>query len=903
MKQFSLLLTLCLTYGLSTQAQTALESGNIAYGARNFKQAISYYERAITDNPGNLKLNLQLAHSYRFVNDMVNAEKKYQQACLNPDIPSINHYYYGTVLKANKKYAEAKTAFSKFGESNPVLAKMAEASCDFVKANINSPSAFDVKINEDISSPIYDDYAPVLHKGGLVFSTARQTKHEALPGGFSNPSTQNFLYECSIAADGKMSKPLVIKNDAAVMPTTNIAPFAITKDENFAVSTYNEYSNGIRHIHSASLSRLSMEMHLNMKTIEDFVPGDEFPHIGEHAASFPAFANNGKSIYFAMYGYKGGFGGFDIWVIHNENGKWTQPQNAGPDVNSAGDEICPSLASDGALYFSSDFHKGFGGFDVFRAKQSENGWKEVRNLGNSVNSSFDDMYFVYDASKKTGYFSSNRSRYYNIYNASMTGDISMMPLVNEKDADLIANNETIINNNSNSDNAANNENSNTVKNENIIAKAETATDNNSKVEISENGGFKPHNEVVTTTTIRSESNSEPKPESTVNKNTNSNNNATTVSNKPTVGNGNTVPCAMNFYIGGITDAETSRPVSGAIVYIKNLKSGVENKIKDPTNQYGEYSVILNPLCDYTIAISKAGFKNLVFDVNTGTGGKKTLLGNRAMLASATLARDKYNNIIEPEGPQVNTNPSIEELANPIVSSSKRFSHESNGMDIPAKGYMIQVIVAAKLSKEEQLKIGQFGNLFKEARGNKTAYRVGVFIDAGHLEASMKELKESYPDAFKVAVELDNDHLGGRIALSSQVVYPVTIKEVPLLEDKQKISDSPAEENQNTENLPEGTNSRGSNNDIDTNSEKIAFKIQLGAYQQADEISFSKISHLGLIEKEKKDNGLTYFYISGFNTLPEARNVRSKALEEGIIAPFIVAFKNGLQVNLSEVISE
>lgn len=97
---------------------------------------------------------------------------------------------------------------------------------------------------------------------------------------------------------------------------------------------------------------------------------------------------------------------------------------------------------------------------------------------------------------------------------------------------------------------------------------------------------------------------------------------------------------MNFYIGGIIDAATNRPVSGAFVYIKNLKTGKENKIKDPTNQYGEYSVILNPLSDYTLAVSKAGFKNLVFDVHTGTGGKKTLLGTRAMMAAATLARDR-----------------------------------------------------------------------------------------------------------------------------------------------------------------------------------------------------------------------------------------------------------------------
>ena len=849
-----MLVVFFLVLGAGINAQTALENGNIAYGAQNFKQAITYYSQATSDHPDNTELLLKLAHSYRFTNDMVNAEKQYQLACEYPNIKAINYYYYGTVLKANKKYEQARIEFGKFSSENHDLALKAQESCDFVNTHINAESAFEIS-KEAISSPIYDDYAPVLHQNGLVFSSARKAQHDALPGGFSNPETQNFLYNATIGTDGKLSDLKIIKNDMAIMPTTNIAPFSITDNEQKAVSTYNEFVNGVRHMHSASLSRVSMEIHMQMKKIEDFVPGDEFPHVGEHAASFPCFANNGNTIYFSLYGFPGGYGGFDIWVIHYHNDQWTVPQNLGPEINSPGDEICPFLANNEQMYFASDFHKGFGGYDVFRSQKTEKAWTYVRNLGNTVNSSFDDLYFVFDDTKKTGYFSSNRDQSYNIYSAIMEGEETLMPLVNEIEKDIVLI-ETI----------------DTIKNKN--AQTETATSTSTNTTTAE-----VHNKNTTNTT---------------------NNNTVDVSAKPTTSKSNTVPCAMNFYIGSVEDPENKRPISGAVVYIKNQKTGVENKIKDPTNQYGEYSVILDPLCNYTIAISKSGFKNLVFDVNTGTGGKKTLLSTRSMAPSPMIARDKYGNIIQPDIEIVNTNPTDEELVNPPKSSGKTFTHESNNMEIPEKGYMIQVTVSSNFPKEDQLKLGQYGHVFTEKRGNKTAYRVGVFIDSKHLEQSLEELKITYKDAFKVAVELDNDHLGGRIALSSQVIYPLPAKEpLPLLNDEsENVNETIVKETNNNT-----LNDDSANTESNVKEAIIAFKVQLGAYKQAEEISFSNISHLGEIEKEKKANGLTYFYISSFKTLVEARIAKTKALDLGIIAPFIVAFKNGTQVKISEVSSQ
>ncbi|MCL2328510.1 MAG: OmpA family protein [Bacteroidetes bacterium] len=160
------------------------------------------------------------------------------------------------------------------------------------------------------------------------------------------------------------------------------------------------------------------------------------------------FANNGDAnihVHFSQYNNseivffssdrKGGFGGFDIWYcLKNEQGEFGEPINAGAAINSAGDEICPFFdAAHERLYFSSDWHAGLGGFDIFYAKcgfgsvvieRSRNAQPPVvrslsgaettfvlqfttpQNMGTPVNSSFNDFYYKHLSDK--AYFTSNR---------------------------------------------------------------------------------------------------------------------------------------------------------------------------------------------------------------------------------------------------------------------------------------------------------------------------------------------------------------------------------------------------------------------------------------------------------------------------------------------------------------
>ena len=56
----------------------------------------------------------------------------------------------------------------------------------------------------------------------------------------------------------------------------------------------------------------------------------------------------------------GGYGGTDIYRTDYKNGAWQEPVNAGPSVNTAGNELFPSLDELGMLFLGLvQFPEGF----------------------------------------------------------------------------------------------------------------------------------------------------------------------------------------------------------------------------------------------------------------------------------------------------------------------------------------------------------------------------------------------------------------------------------------------------------------------------------------------------------------------------------------------------------------
>ena len=116
----------------------------------------------------------------------------------------------------------------------------------------------------------------------------------------------------------------------------------------------------------------------------------------------------------------GGMGGRDLWYVmyDKKNKVWDSiPKNMGKTINTTGNELFPSLGSNGKLYFASDGHPGIGGLDIFYAtrinmneantKENPAKWENPTNMMYPINSTAND-YAMADFDGTKGYFTSER---------------------------------------------------------------------------------------------------------------------------------------------------------------------------------------------------------------------------------------------------------------------------------------------------------------------------------------------------------------------------------------------------------------------------------------------------------------------------------------------------------------
>lgn len=92
-------------------------------------------------------------------------------------------------------------------------------------------------------------------------------------------------------------------------------------------------------------------------------------------------------------------------------GEWSSPVNLGNNINSPYDEEYPYYYnSEHTLYFSSKGHNSIGGYDIFKSEYDSvsNTWSAALNLGYPVNTPYDDFLFVPSEDKSQAYFCSNR---------------------------------------------------------------------------------------------------------------------------------------------------------------------------------------------------------------------------------------------------------------------------------------------------------------------------------------------------------------------------------------------------------------------------------------------------------------------------------------------------------------
>jgi cell division septation protein DedD/tetratricopeptide (TPR) repeat protein len=371
-----------------------------------YNLALHTYQQVLQKDAKNTHAMARIADCYYQLNRPEESLSYYDKAVLQKDVDPIVQFHYGEALMQTGDYAGAKKWFTNYAETNLAVGKHYAEMCDYALRTSKMDPGF-VARNEPLNTESAD-YSPAFNGNRVVFNSSRtdiKRKVQSKTNADWSGSAYNQLFVTQRNPEtGFLQKPLFLHTD--LQNSYNEGPVSYSADGKRVAFCRNNFIDGTRQIAEKGLN-----MSLYTADVADNGNWENikaFPFNGsDYACGFPCLSADGKTLLFAS-NQTGGFGGWDIYssTFTAANG-WGTPRNLGAPLNTPGNEVTPYY--DGKfLYFSSDWHPGLGGMDVFRAELNQDEVTNVSQLGPGINSAQDDYGFIYNPDQNVGYLTSNR---------------------------------------------------------------------------------------------------------------------------------------------------------------------------------------------------------------------------------------------------------------------------------------------------------------------------------------------------------------------------------------------------------------------------------------------------------------------------------------------------------------
>ena len=367
----------------------------------------------------------QLAESYYNVFNTKEAVKWYAKV-VEQKQDAETYYKYAQMLKAEGNFKEADKQMQQFAQlaPNDQRAKTFVSNPNYLPELKGQTKLYDIA-KSDVSSDKTDFGAVLTNDNNVYFASARNTSKRN-----SNFNDEPYLdiYKATYNANGTISEAVAVDN---LNTKWHDGPVSITNDGNtmyYGSESFNEKEYVKDKAKKAKFGKIYL--YKATKQGDTWSNSKPLPFNNkEYDVRNPSISKDGKTLYFSS-NMPDGFGGEDIWKVSVNGDEYGTPENLGAKVNTEANESFPFITDDNVLFFSSNGKTGFGGLDVF--KMDLNKGSEAMNVGEPVNTSKDDFAFTYNATKKVGFFSSNRDGVDNIYKADPVCNVQA--LVRVKDA-------------------------------------------------------------------------------------------------------------------------------------------------------------------------------------------------------------------------------------------------------------------------------------------------------------------------------------------------------------------------------------------------------------------------------------------------------------------------------------
>ncbi|GAA4325364.1 OmpA family protein [Flaviaesturariibacter amylovorans] len=347
------------------------------------------------------------AESYRQLNYHVKAEPFYKQASEQyaAQFP-LAKYHYATTLRALERYAEAEAAFKSFMEGYGQTDTYSAAA----QREIQNLQFIQQQLGrKDMRLFTVNKATSGLNDTGAAYApvwigenSLLFTSTRPVPNDKSK-SYINRVYEATMSGGVPSG---VVPVGLAQEGETHQGVVAATPDGNTMFLTRWTIGKGSKNA-SIYSARKSGGAWSNPEPLASL-------NVDGANTQQPFVMPGGQQLLFSS-NRAGGSGGYDLYMADlGADGSVSNIRNLGPSINTAFDEQAPYYhAASGSLVFASNGRVGMGEFDLYWSKGTAGNWSEPQNFGYPVNSVKDDIYF---ASKGTArniledvLFSSDRS--------------------------------------------------------------------------------------------------------------------------------------------------------------------------------------------------------------------------------------------------------------------------------------------------------------------------------------------------------------------------------------------------------------------------------------------------------------------------------------------------------------
>jgi outer membrane protein OmpA-like peptidoglycan-associated protein len=407
MKWFVALMIVLFSFGLQAQqyapervskkARALYQKAIVAADAEQFEEALILIEQALQRDPLFLDALLSKAGIQGQLKRYGAATETYERAfSIDPGYTREYRLPYCINLSGTGRFKDALVAVDDF-LAIPGLSGSSRKAGEYRKKNIEFALQHQAEFNRPYDPGFRNageavnsrdsEYFPSLTIDGktLVFTRRPQGRNED----FFSAEQQGQGWSSALPLPGTVNTAY---NEGAQQ---------ISQDGKWLVFTGCDFPDGYG----------SCDLYISYRTAEGWSrPQNLGPNVNTSSwETSPCLSPDKQSLYFSST-RPGGWGAADLYVSRlMPNGRWSAPENLGPEINTAGDEKAPFMHADNeSLYFTSDGLQGYGGSDIFLVRKSGDGFGRPINLGYPVNTIDNEGSFVVASDGQTAYYASDR---------------------------------------------------------------------------------------------------------------------------------------------------------------------------------------------------------------------------------------------------------------------------------------------------------------------------------------------------------------------------------------------------------------------------------------------------------------------------------------------------------------